>query len=140
MAKILNGRSAGDLDVLVSAIIIPNIATQVEAMIVSNTFVLNPKIILGSTSTPYAHAKKVSVNDLHPGDVTSSVTKVPRTTTVENTAINVLRWFCFLRTFLREISSSLGSHVFEKAEARPPLSETAPCSVELISVFKQLLL
>jgi hypothetical protein len=52
VAKILKGNSAGDLDVLVSAIIIPKIATQVEAITVSNTFVLNPKIILGSTSTP----------------------------------------------------------------------------------------
>ena len=58
---------------------------------VSNTFVLNPKIILGSTSTPYAHAKKVSVNNLHPGDVTNKVIKVPRTITVESMAISVLR-------------------------------------------------
>ena len=107
---------------------------------VSNTFVLNPKIILGKTSTPYAQAKKVSVKDLKPGEVTKRVISVPRTTIVENTAMRVLRWFCFLRTFLREISSALGSQALEKAEARPPSSETAPCSVELISGFRQLLL
>jgi hypothetical protein len=69
--------------------IIPTIATQVDAITVSNTFVLNPKIILGNTSTPYAQAKKVSVNDFHPGDVTSKVIRVPKTNTVEEIAMRV---------------------------------------------------
>jgi hypothetical protein len=51
--------------------------------------VLNPKIILGNTSTPYAQAKKVSVNDFHPGDVTSKVIRVPKTNTVEEIAMRV---------------------------------------------------
>ena len=41
---------------------------------------------------------------------------------------------------LLEIMSKTFSQLFEKAEARPPLSETAPCSDELISFLKQLLL
>jgi hypothetical protein len=69
--------------------IIPTIATQVDAITVSNIFVLNPKIILGNTSTPYAQAKNVSVRDLKPGDVTNKVMRVPRTTTVEKIAIRV---------------------------------------------------
>jgi hypothetical protein len=120
--------------------IIPNPATQVEAITVSNTFVLKPKIILGKTSTPYAQAKKVSISDFHPGDVTSKVIKVPRTNTVEKIAIRVFLRFCFLRTFRRAISRALGSQFFEKAEARPPFSETAPCSDVLISILNQLLL
>jgi hypothetical protein len=85
-------------------------ATEIPAIKVRTTLVPNPKIILGSTSTPYAQAKKVSDKDFQPGEVTMTIANEPNTTTLENVAIIALRLFFFFLLARRASSWELGCH------------------------------
>jgi hypothetical protein len=52
VARNLIGARAGDLDVLTSAIVSAIDPTRIDAITVKKIFVVNPRITLGSTSTP----------------------------------------------------------------------------------------
>ena len=58
---------------------------------VSCRLTTKPRITVGKTSFPYSISKKVLFTDSHPGDVTRTTARVPRTRTVETRAINLLR-------------------------------------------------
>lgn len=83
VAKNLIGTRDGDLDVLIKAILNAITPTKVDAMMVKKILVRNPKSTLGSTSTPYAQSKKVSLRVLKPGESTTTALNDPKTMKLE---------------------------------------------------------
>ena len=135
---------AGERDVRKRAIVSPRTATQLAAMMVSTTFVINPRRIFGSTSAPYTQLKKVSERLLKPGEVTSTRTKVPRTSALEKAEINPYLRAAFRRNSRRFNSRSLGTQSDVLTEGvRPfrnapfPLLPCLSCLLCLIAIGRR---